>query len=1314
MWQQIPCQPPPPVLVYNSTKTAVTVTADFSSASLKASNYESSVVTITAAGRTKALNIEGNAKANKIVGTSGGDTISGGAGNDTLTGGDGADVFIFDGKGTDVITDYAAGEDILKLSGTVGTYSISGSDATFKVGSGTVKVTGGKNKAVTVVDSKNATKTYDGGLIYDGTIAKAKVVTVSDSYGTTLASYGASVVTIDASARTKALNITGNAAANKITGTSANDTINGGAGNDTLYGGKGKNLFIYESGGGNDVVADYTAGQDTIKIVGDSVSAYSLSSGDAVLKIGSGSIKVKSIKTGAITVVDANKNVTTYQSGAIYNAASAAKATAITLTSAYGNSFTAGSSAISVDASPRTAAINITGSAKNNYLVGGAGKDIIDGGKGNDTLRGGKGADVLTGGSGSDVFVYAEGDGTDAITDYVSGEDIIKLTSGEVKSYSVKNNDAIFKIGSGAITLKGAGLSAVSVLDADDVLTVYNGGLIYNNTKIAKADAVTITSDYEGEFNSYGASVETIDAAARSKAIDITGNGADNYILGGKGKDTINGGKGSDTIFGGKGNDLLTGGNGNDVFYFSGADGNDTITDYTAGKDIISVEGAVSYSTKNSDAILKIGTGNVTLQNAADVAITLVGADSVASIYSGKNVSTKKWAGFSGGTGVETVTVTETVEVEVTLPAETVTVAGETVTETVEVEVTLPAETITVGGGETVTVTVYGSDTVEPNVDWDGETVTLESTFSGTFSLPAYNATVTVDAVNVDGSLVRNSLVIYGDDEANILRSAMGATTIYAGNGNDVICCGRAVDMIYYYSDGGGNDTVYDYKTGDVILQRRRDQFDDTTFQNVSLSGNDIIINYTSGEKITLKDAKDQRISLSGYRYEYDYPSYQFYSYYNTFGRVSISGSSVTLNSDYLGDFQTWQYGIDFTNINGVAVTNTVTIRGNDSGNTIYGGKGGSTIYSGNGNDFISGGNGNSYINAGNGNNIVYASDNGYSIIYTGEGKDTIYCGNGGGTIYAGDNDDVIYCDRGDDLIYYYSDGGGNDTIYDYKTGDIILQRRRDQFDDTTFKNVSLSGNDIIINYTSGEKITLKDAKDQRISLSGYRYEYDYPSYQFYSYYNTFGRVSISDSSVTLNGDYQGDSFRASHYAASLTNINAASISNAINLYGNDSANVIYAGKDGGSIYAGGGNDTIYCNNGKDSIMFYDGGGNDIIYNIGNNDAINLFNCTAESVSVSGNDIIIKTDGNETLILKNGTGKNISITGKGTQTYTANNGNAAVPWFIEDDTNFTTGADLDELIDKPIANSAGALSVGGGDSLGAFACDFAFAHTDDK
>lgn len=183
-------------------------------------------MTITGAARTKALNIEGNAKANKIVGTSANDTINGVAGNDTLTGGTGSDIFIYDGKGSDVITDYTAGEDTLKLtSGTVGAYSISGSDATFKVGSSTVKVNGGKSSAITIIDSKNKTYTYDGGLIYDGDIAKAKAVTVSAAYGNTLASYGASVVTIDASARTKALNITGNAAANSSSTKVAATTI---------------------------------------------------------------------------------------------------------------------------------------------------------------------------------------------------------------------------------------------------------------------------------------------------------------------------------------------------------------------------------------------------------------------------------------------------------------------------------------------------------------------------------------------------------------------------------------------------------------------------------------------------------------------------------------------------------------------------------------------------------------------------------------------------------------------------------------------------------------------------------------------------------------------------------------------------------------------------------------------------------------------------------------------------------------------------------------------------------------------------------
>lgn len=851
---------------------------------------------------------------------------------------------------------------------------------------------------------------------------------------------------------------------------------------------------------------------------------------------------------------------------------------------------------------------------------------------------------------------------------------------------------------------------------------------------------VILPSNYSNDIteSDYGSTVTKIDASKFTSAVKITGNKKANTIIGGSGKDTL---------IGGAGNDILTGGAGADVFIYSSGDGKDTITDYGAG-DIISLAGNydIEYSYKTvkggGNSTFKIGKGSITVKDSKDKSVTIVGANGAASIANNKSFfAVNDFPGISTGGGT-----TVTVEVEVTLPAETVTVGGggSSIIGTSAAETlygTADNDTFFGGGGADVFIysggsdydvitdytegedkislstamsgqaMVFGADVIWAlgdgilkiknaknkrvtvtdgtntadyingalagsgetlpadetlDVDYNGVTVTLAADNKANFSLSSYNATATLKAVNVNASLDNNAVAIYGDDEANIIWAGKQATTIYGGLGNDVIYCGRAQDLIYYYTDGG-NDTVYDYKTGDKIYMRRIDNYDDTVFQNVSLSGNDVIINFSNGSKMTLKDAKDQRISIVGgmYNREHYDSYYHLYNYNNTFGKVSISGGTASLEADYTGDFRTWYYEEPVNNINASAATNYIDIYANDNANIIRAAKGGGAIRSYGGND------------------LIYGSSNGTNILDGGEGNDTIHAGNGSSTIYGNLGDDVIYCGRAVDLIYYYTDCG-NDTVYDYKTGDVIYMHRTDQYDETTFKNISLSGNDVIINFTSGEKMILKDAKEQRVSLSGWNYNsnpFSIYSNPFYSYNNTFGRVSISGGTASLKADYSGV-FYASHYTEKITNIDASADTLAIDIHANGSANVIKAAKGGGRIYAGAGNDSIFCGAGNDSIIFYDGGGNDTVYNLGNGDGVYLNNCTAENVSVNGNDVIITTNNSEKITLKEATGKSIFITGKGTQTYTASNTSANVAeekiWFLEDDNNFVT-SDIDSI-----------------------------------
>ena len=447
-------------------------------------------------------------------------------------------------------------------------------------------------------------------------------------------------------------NIEGKAGNDYLKGNEGDDTLDGGKGNDTLFGGDGSDIFIYNSGEGNDLILDYTSGSDTLNINGGVIKSASLSGDDVILKIGSAAITLRGANGEEVTIVNEDDEVfdTVFTDS-------------LTVTNSDSTSIKMADMYKTLDASNRTKTTKITGNSKANTIQGGskadtisggagndsilgnAGNDVLIGDKGNDTLNGGKGNDTLTGGEGKDVFIITGGNGNDVITDYVSGEDKIKISGGVLKSITAgsgSSKDAIFNFSSGKVTIQGAKGKEINYITAAGKA---------QSTIVGTPPAplnVTLTNDDSAVYTAKN-TIESINAKKRTNAIKITGNKLDNIIYGstkkdtiygGNGNDSINGGAGDDKLFGesgndtllggngadtltgGKGDDILTGGSGSDVFSYAAGDGNDTITDYTSG-DVIKISGSYSKTNKNGNAVVKVGSGSITVLNTAAKNLTI-------------------------------------------------------------------------------------------------------------------------------------------------------------------------------------------------------------------------------------------------------------------------------------------------------------------------------------------------------------------------------------------------------------------------------------------------------------------------------------------------------------------------------------------------------------------------------------------------------------------------------------------------------------------------------------------------------------------
>lgn len=220
-------------------------------------------------------------------------TISGGTGNDSIK-----------NCGNNVVFKYKAGDgkDLIEGFNATSTLNISGSVYSTKTSGSNVIVTIGKGK-VTLQGAANLPALN---------IKCDKVLNLTDKSKSKI-TVAPAVEFVNASARTKAVKITGNELNNSIVGGSGkdslagntgNDTLRGGKGNDKLWGGGGADTFIYDSGDGQDIIYGFD-NTDMLQITGAFSASHKKSKKEIYFKVDS-TAKAFTLKNFSATTFNVN------------------------------------------------------------------------------------------------------------------------------------------------------------------------------------------------------------------------------------------------------------------------------------------------------------------------------------------------------------------------------------------------------------------------------------------------------------------------------------------------------------------------------------------------------------------------------------------------------------------------------------------------------------------------------------------------------------------------------------------------------------------------------------------------------------------------------------------------------------------------------------------------------------------------------------------------------------------------------------------------------------------------------------------------
>ena len=904
--------------------------------------------------------------------------------------------------------------------------------------------------AITFVDGKKTTtKIYDTRGTFDAKKTSVTIKPNSKGFAASLNGDDGILTISGASVTSGPIGIVGNKKNNYILAGASGASLYGGEGNDTLVGGSGNDVFVYESSlSGNDVIVDYgKSGNDSIGL-GDSLKIEDVTvskNDDVVIKVGS---------KGSITVKEGNSKAISLVGGGVFKDGLFSSENGVTLPATYKGEYaisaTANVPSYIVDASATKKAIKLTGKAgQTNSLIGG---------KANDTLSGGTGNNYLDGGDGKNVFIFTGGN--DSIANF-KPTDKISVGSAKETSFSLSSDKKDLILGyenNGSISIQGGAGVAISFIDDKKKTTIKKYDSIgafdsKGTTATLAAGNTTFTATVSAYANLATINAESITAGMAT----VTGNAKANVISAGASGAQLNGGDGNDTLIGGAGNDVFVYGGGTkpgndtiDKYSYSGTNGNDTISlasgltveDVTVKKDdLVFKVGKNSLTVKNAktngDPIKFIVGGNevifsggeqgvflnassvsatlptsykwayklkdsvtssVTEVNASNVkkGVTLSGADTneVETIIGGKGGDTIKSGknndeagiALTGGTGNDVfvyegghATITDFFEGK-----NKISVAGGLSYSGFDLNGT--DVRINYGDGKILTI-AKGKDSAISFMEGDNgkKTTTYIYTDKGLYdakktsvevhsTVPTFEGDTVVATIDASSGHNDSAIIVNGNTKNNYIIGGDGNDTLNGKLGNDTLTGGGG-DDVFVYENNSGNDVIVDYSEGDRISLGSGAVITDVTTKNddvtVKIGKGSVVIKGGTklSEGIVFEGANNGTLKDGVFTAENKsilFPSYKYTSAISVDGTVdasSVKGSVTMTGGEYL--------------IGG---------NGKDSlGNaaTLWGGKGNDTLFEG----------GTYIYHAGEGTDVIKD--------YAGTGEDLKFYGKGNSTATA-------------------------------------------------------------------------------------------------------------------------------------------------------------------------------------------------------------------------------------------------------------------------------------------------------------------------